>query len=187
MDIQKLVDNINSVAAVYAFDILQDGSFSEIRLMAINDAYAAILPTVNPDAPPFVPNTPYRLYFQDVNFEQFAYKCASTKEILYSCANAHGAWIHGMYLPINSGIEGTVYCCYVCKHTAEPDSSSVSQRSSEISSAVLNLSADLHRSQDFTQSMTQTAKNLKMICNSEQCSIFIVDKNSKNCSLINEH
>ena len=186
MDLQNLVDNIHSIAAVYAFDILPDGSFSEIRLMAINAAYAAILPSVNPNAPAFVPNTPYSLYFKDVNFEQFVYKCASTDEILYSCANAHGAWIHGMYLPIESGIPDTVYCCYVCKHTIEPDSASMSQRSTEVSSAVLNLSADLHRSQDITQSMILTAKNINQICGSETCAIFLVDTNTKRCTIITE-
>ena len=187
MDLQKLVDNIHSVAAVFAFDILPDGSYSEIRYMAINNAYATVLLTVNPNAPAFVPNTPYSLYFKDVNFEQFVYKCAATDEILYSCANAHGAWIHGMYLPIESGIPGTVYCCYVCKHTLEPDSASMSQRSNEVSSAVLNLSADLHRSQDFTQSMMQAARNINQICGSQQTALFLVDSNNKRCSLITEN
>lgn len=187
MFLQKLVDNINAIAAVYAFDILPDGSFSEIRLMRINKLYAAILPFVNPNAPAFVPDTPYRLYFRDVNFENFCYKCASKNELLYSCANAHGSWIQGMYLPLDSGKPDTVYCCYVCKHTDEPETDSIGNRSSAVSSAVLNISADLHRTMDFTQAMTNTAKNLKEICASEFCAVFSVDQNEKTCTLINEN
>ena len=187
MFLQKLVDSINAIAAVYAFDILPDGSFSEIRLLRINKLYAAILPFVNPNAPEFVPDTPYSLYFRDVNFESFCYKCASKNELLYSCANAHGSWIQGMYLPLDSGKPDTVYCCYVCKHTDEPETDSIGNRSSTVSSSVLNISADLHRTMDFTQAMTNTAKNLKEICSSEFCAVFPVDKNEEKCTLINEN
>ena len=36
MDFQSWISNIEGLAGVYAFDILPDGSFSEIKLMAVN-------------------------------------------------------------------------------------------------------------------------------------------------------
>ena len=152
----------------------------------MNRYYAAVLPFVNPNAPKFVPNTPYSLYFKDVNFEAFVYKCASNNDPLYSCANAHGSWIHGMYLPLGSD-GNTHYCCYVSKHTEEPDSGAVANRSASVSSAIINISVDLHRSQDFTEAMKQTVKNIKGICDSEICALFIVDKANETCELITEN
>ena len=34
-DFQAYVDRINGMAGIYSFDVLPDGSYSEIRLMAI--------------------------------------------------------------------------------------------------------------------------------------------------------
>ncbi len=68
MDHQAFADNIKAIAAVFAFEVLPDGSFSEIRILAMNRYYAAVLPFVNPNAPKFAPNTPYSLYFKDVKF-----------------------------------------------------------------------------------------------------------------------
>ena len=37
MDLQALVNKFKIIAGVHAFDILPDGSYSAIRIMAIND------------------------------------------------------------------------------------------------------------------------------------------------------
>ena len=36
MDFQTWIEGINGLASLYAFDILPDGTNSEIRLMAVN-------------------------------------------------------------------------------------------------------------------------------------------------------
>ena len=36
MGVQSWIEGINGLASLYSFDILPDGSFSEIRLMAVN-------------------------------------------------------------------------------------------------------------------------------------------------------
>lgn len=50
MDLQALVNKFKIIAGVYAFDILPDGSNSEIRIMAIN-ALNDMMFNVLPDAP----------------------------------------------------------------------------------------------------------------------------------------
>ena len=99
MDFQSWITNIDGLAGVYAFDILPDGSFSEIRLMAVNKQNEGIL-FRRPDAPEFYPGIPYREYWSDVNFEDYVYRCASTGQPLYSYVNAHGFWLKGFYLPV---------------------------------------------------------------------------------------
>lgn len=40
MEIKSWIEGINGLASLYSFDILPDGSFSEIRLMAVNQQNA---------------------------------------------------------------------------------------------------------------------------------------------------
>ncbi|MBR1554762.1 MAG: hypothetical protein IJ644_05130, partial [Oscillospiraceae bacterium] len=123
MNFQEWADNIQTMASVYAFDIYPDGSFSEIRLMAVNKHFRGML-SRRPDAPVFYQGIPYREYFQDVNFESFCYRCASTGQPLYSYVNAHGLWLSGHYLPLSAEIQQnadfrTVFCGYILKCTPQ--------------------------------------------------------------------
>ncbi len=186
MDLQFIVENIEAMASIFSFDVLPDGSFSEIRIMAVNKPFSGLF-ALNPNAPEFTPGMPYRYFFQDVNFEAFCYKCGSTREALYSYVNAHGAWLSGLYIPIMSDKEGTCYCCYIIKFTPELRSEEMTQRSAEVSNAVLNISIKLHQKQDFIKSMSETVSDIKKVCNSEKCSIVLVDKNDQSCSFINEN
>ena len=55
-DFQGYVDRISGMSAIYAFDILPDGSYSEIRLMAIRGGVQGM----GPNAPEFYPGIPWR-------------------------------------------------------------------------------------------------------------------------------
>ena len=114
MDLQKFVDGIEASATVLAFDVLPDGSFSEIRMMSANKGFRLFF-AFNPNSPEFHSGIPVRQYFSDLNFERFCYECASTHQPLYSYVNAHGSWLSGQYLPIVSEKENTLYCCYILK------------------------------------------------------------------------
>ena len=200
MDFQTWIENVEGLASVYAFDILPDGSFSEIRLMSFN-RQNSFMTQISPDAPEFYPGIPYRSYFTDLNFESFVYKSASTHEPLYSYVNARGVWLKGFYLPITEpgtvSAEAvaedtgdkvkTVYCLYIATFTQEAESDSMTQRSSEVSNAVMNISVRLHESQDFYQSMADAAEQLRRECGAEKCSLYTVDKNTQSCCFINEH
>ena len=185
MDYQKFVDGIDAMASVYSFDILPDGSFGEICLIAVNKGFSGLF-SLNPNAPKFTPGMPYKYFFHDVNFESFCYKCASKKEPLYSYVNAHGAWLSGQYFPLFSDKENTVYCCYILKFSKQLESDELSKRSSEIANAVLNLSIKLHKMQDFTSSVAEVAGDIRKICCSEKCSIILVDQSEKSCTFVNE-
>ena len=70
MDLQALVNKFKIIAGVYAFDILPDGSYSEIRIMAINNLKEMMF-NFNSDAPVFYPGVPLRRYFTEINMEKF--------------------------------------------------------------------------------------------------------------------
>ena len=193
MDFQSWIEGINGLASLYSFDILDDGSFGEIRLMAVNQQNVGML-QMNPNAPEFYPGIPYRNYWMDLNFESFVYKCASTSQPLYSYVNARGVWLKGFYIPIRDfellGEEGsdqqktTVYCLYIITYSDKVETDSMSQKSSDVANAVMEISIKLHESTDFYQSMASTAAEIKKVCGAEKCSLFTVDKNRRTCSFI---
>ena len=194
MDFQKWIERIEGMAGIYAFDIMEDGSFGEIKLMAVNSKNSAVY-TFNPDAPAFYPGIPWRSYFTDINFESFIYRCASTGNQLYSYANAHGFWLKGFYLPlmiddddtfpVREGVK-TVYCLYVGTVSPEVEPEFMSQQSSEVSSAVMNISIKLHQTPNYYQAMAAALGEIRKVFKAENCSLFTVDMNKKHCNLIDE-
>ena len=201
MDYQAWIEGINGLASLYAFDVLPDGGFSEIRLMAVNQMNQGML-HMNPNAPEFYPGIPYRNYWMDLNFESFVYKCASTNQPLYSYVNARGVWLKGFYIPIaqmgDDALAGkpeaektspgtrTVFCLYVITYSDHAETDSMVQKSSEVANAVMELSIKLHAEKDFYQAMAVTAFEIKEFCGAEKCSIYTVDKSTQKCSFVNE-
>lgn len=198
MDFQSWIDNLEGLAAVYAFDILPDGSFSEIKLMGMNRQNTGML-HMRPDAPEFYPGIPYREYWQDINFESFVYKCASTNQPLYSYVNARGFWLKGFYLPMTApgtiSVEVaaqkddskpcTVYCLYIVTYSSEVESDSMSQHSEGVSAAVMNISLKLHETANFHQAMAATVSEIQKVCGAERCSLYTVDVSNQHCNFIN--
>ena len=194
MDFQSWIEGIDGLASLYSFDILEDGSFSEIRLMAVNKQNIGML-QMNPAAPEFYPGIPYRNYWMDLNFESFVYRCASTSNPLYSYVNARGVWLKGFYIPVRdawveevqeSDDKKTVYCLYVITYSENVETESMSQKSSEVANAVMDISIKLHETPDFYQSMAAVAKEIKQFCGAEKCSLYTVDKNRRTCTFISE-
>ena len=200
MDFQTWIENVEGLASVFSFDILPDGSYSEIRLMAVNRQNKGVL-TRRPDAPKFYPGIPYRSYWTDINFEDYVYRCGSTGQPLYSYVNAHGYWLKGFYMPVTEpgtvseevlanrqeGTVQTVYCLYVMTYSQQVDSDSMSKHSSEISESVMNITVKLHETQDFYQAMADTVREIRKVCGAQLCTLYTVDRSKQQCELINEN
>lgn len=191
MDFTNWIEIFGGLASVYSFDIMPDGSFGEILLMAVNRNNAQII-AKNPNAPKFYPGIPWRKYFTDINFESFCYKCGSTGKPLYSYVNAHGYWLKGFYIPIFIQEEAadeqkkTAYVLYILDHSTQVDPDAMSQRSPEVSAAVINISIKLHETEDFLQAMSATVGEIKKVCGANICSMFTVDQSKQECRLIDD-
>lgn len=197
MDLQALVNKFKFIAGVYAFDILPDGSKSEIRIMAINDLNNMMF-NVYPDAPAFYPGVPLRRYFTEINLENFIYNSATNNEPLYSYVNAFGMWIKGFYLPLDE--EGnilnekgepntsprTAYCLYMTTRSEQPEPDFMTQRSNAVSSAIMQMSVKLNKMRDFESAMAACMSELSNTCNSEYCALFTIDRDKKQCKLYTE-
>ena len=194
MDLGTMFENMSGLASVYSFDIFPDGSFGELRILAVNKNNARVLASI-PDTPDFYPGVPWRAYYSEINHEKFCYRCGCENLPLYSYVNAHGFWIKGFYLPFtipedektadNSG-KKTAYLMYVMERSDKVDEDSMSMRSAESSAAVINISIKLHKTQDFVKAMSETVEEIRKVCGSELCSLYTVDKTTQSCSLISE-
>jgi diguanylate cyclase (GGDEF)-like protein len=197
MDLQALVNKFKIIAGVYAFDILPDGSKSEIRIMAINDINTMMFNTL-PDAPEFYPGVPLRRYFTEINLENFIYNSATNNEPLYSYVNAFGMWIKGFYLPLDEDgnivnekgepntLPRTAYCLYLTTRSAEPETEYMTQRSGEIASSIMELSIKLNKMQSFDLAMKECMSELKGIFRSEYCALLTLNKKEEQFGLYNE-
>ena len=192
MNLQDLLESVDGLASIYSFDILPDGSFSEIRLMGVNKQNEGML-HLTPDTPEFKPGMPYRNFWMDLNFERFLYKCGSSRQSLYSYVNARGFWLKGLYVPLTNldtppAEDGTstVYALYILEYSNDSESESMSQNSADVSSAVINISIKLHGLDGFEQSMTAAAEEIQKICSAEVCSIYTVDVSNQNCGFYNK-
>ena len=196
MDLQALVNKFKIIAGVYAFDILPDGSYSEIRIMAIN-ALNDMMFNVYPDAPAFYPGVPLRKYFTEINLENFIYTSAVRNEPLYSYVNAFGMWIKGFYLPLDEDgniinekgepntAPRTAYCLYMTTRSDKPDTDYMSQHSDGVASAVMNISLKLHQTPNFYQAMAATVGEIQKICGAMRGAIYTVDVSNQHCEFIN--
>ena len=197
MDLQALVDKFKIIAGVYAFDILPDGSYSEIRIMAINNLDKMMFNS-NSDAPAFYPGVPLRKYFTEINLENFIYSSATKNEPLYSYVNAFGIWIKGFYIPIDEDgnllnekgepntSPRTAYCLYMTTRSLEPETDFMSQHSEGVSSAVMNISLKLHETPNFHQAMAASVSEIKKLCGAERGALYTVDLSNQKCDFINE-
>ena len=191
MDFQAYVDSINGMAGIYSFDILPDGSYSEVRLMAIRGGVQGM----GPDAPEFYPGIPWRRYYTDLNFESYIYKCASSNEFLYSYTNAHGHWVKGFYMPLILPEESaeaqtdsrirTCYCLYTGTFSTQFEADSMSGHSPEVAAAVTNISVKLHESQNYYRAMAAALEELQKVCGAGTCMLYTVDSSRQQCTLIN--
>ncbi|MBQ8967803.1 GGDEF domain-containing protein [Ruminococcus sp.] len=193
MDLQALVEGIDGMATLYSFDIMPDGSYSEIRLMAVNKKNDYML-HFTPDAPEFYPGIPYRSYFTELNFESFVYKSAGTTQPLYSYVYAHGGWVKGFYLPIvgpqthpEESCIRTVYCLYTFTYTEEVETESMTKHSSLVNDAVVDISVKLHENSDFTKAMSSAVAVIKEFCGADKCAVYTVDKETEMCRLFDEN
>ena len=196
MDYQTWLNNLRGLAGIYSFNILEDGSFTEIRLMGVNQQNIGMI--TDPSKPEFYPGIPYRSYWQDINFERYVYKCGSEGIPLYSYVNAYNLWVKGFYLPITQpgtisahdriqaekGKRKTVYCLYICKLSDKVESEYMSLRSPEISAAVMNINVKMHEFSDFYESMAAVTGELREICGTDDCSLYTIDKITHKCVLI---
>jgi diguanylate cyclase (GGDEF)-like protein len=68
----------------------------------------------------------------------------------------------------------------------KPDAKRLSTISSDIASAVLETCIKLRSSDDFTETMTSVCEDIRELCDSEHCCVFLMDTQRRKCSVLCE-
>ncbi|MBR4514624.1 MAG: GGDEF domain-containing protein [Lachnospiraceae bacterium] len=197
MNYQFWIERIDGLATISSFDVMEDGTFGEIKLTSSNRQYKAMLSMI-PDAPEFYPGIPYRSYWHDPNFENFVYNCASNCQPIYSYEKNHGVWLKEFFVPVTppdelpedeekpEGVVKTLYCLNVMTYSDELETEAMSKKSPDVVYAISEISVKLHETRDYFSDMTNTVAYLKQFFGAERCAVYTMDKNSGKCAMIND-
>ncbi len=193
MDFQSAVDAIDAMTCVVSVEKLGDDRYGDIRIVTGNKAY---IDSIEKPAPgtemlttEFVPNSLYTRYFtQDLNFEDYCYRSAVKKKCLHSYAHPDrmDLWFNMTFLPLGPDDGNICYCTYTMEINFEPSTERLSNVSGELASAVLETSLKLSGSRDFKATMDDVIKDIRELCESEYCCVFLMDEEHHTCRILCE-
>jgi diguanylate cyclase (GGDEF)-like protein len=194
MDFQKLADSLGAMSSVISIEKKPDGGYGTIRIVAGNEAYTHSVDDLTEAGgdvirEEFVPNSEYTKYItKDLNFENAVYSSAIEKKVIHSYVrpDRFDVWLNMVFMPINYEDENLAYCTYTMEFNFEPDSSNVNNVDGSIASEVLETCIKIRGAKDFRKVMQDVIKDIRRICQSECCSILLIDDYEKICSLLCE-
>ena len=83
MDFKQLLSSQKTKSCVMSVEKISEGEYGNIRIVEGNQAHYDDM--VNTIHRPFVPGSPYEMYFpQNKNFEDYCYRCAILGQPLHS-------------------------------------------------------------------------------------------------------
>lgn len=187
MNFDTLLSAYRSKTCVMSVEVFPDGNYGNIRIVAGNKAHCDdMLQTMRR---PFVPDSPYALYFpQDKNFEDYCYRAAIQGQPLHSYVSLPqmDLWLNMILLPLSSDKENVGYCLYSYDVTPYPDSERRTSLSADTSSAVLQTCLKLRDAGDFHEKFHEVIEDIRRICDSEDCGILLVDEENEKCELLGD-
>ena len=192
MDFQTFVDSIDAMTCVISVEMLENGHYGDIRLVAGNKAYVDSIEQAW-DGPQlmsnkFVPGSLYQNYFpQDLNFETICYRAAVEKIPVHTYVHPErfDFWFNLFLLPLKN--EGNMYyCTYTQEVTQKADTAKMASISQDTATAVLNTCIKLHGAQDLTEAMQEVIKDIRALCGAWSCTILLVDPETRTCRALAE-
>ena len=192
MDFQAFVDSIDAMTCVISVEMLDNGHYGDIRLVAGNKAYVDSIEQAW-DGPQlmsnkFVPGSLYQNYFpQDLNFETICYRAAVEKIPVHTYVHPErfDFWFNLFLLPLKN--EGNMYyCTYTQEVTQKADTAKMASLSQDTATAVLNTCIKLHGAQDLTEAMQEVIKDIRALCGAWSCTILLVDPETRTCHALAE-
>ena len=190
-DFQNLADAFEAATSVMAVEVAEDGSFRELRVVTGNQAYIDSIERPAGDYRmknnKFVPNTIYTDYVpRDLNFEDFCYRSAVQKKCLHSYVkpNQMPIWFNMTFMPVGPSEGNVHYCTYTMEVNFEADTERMSNVSSEVASEVLETCIKLRGTKDFKAAIQDVIRDIRHMCNAEQCSILLMDEYEEKTSVL---
>ena len=192
MDFQNLVDSIHDIACVLSVEKKQNGEFGEIRIVAGNDKFIAIVEDPpfftdrNIQAPRFEPDSLYDRYLpKTADFEQKCYRAAVLKKTVYTYIhlNVCDMWFNMFFWPVTYETDELAYCVYATEQCDVDDIGMASLNFSAIAEEVLKTCIKLRGAHDFEKTMNEVIGDVRNLCGAEVCTVMVVN-NDKGLSRI---
>ena len=187
MDFDVLLSAYKNKTCVMSVEVFSNGDYGNVRIVAGNKAHCEdMLQTMRR---PFVPDSPYELYFpQNKNFEDFCYRSAVKGQTLHSYVRLPqmDLWLNMNLLPLSSDKPNIGYCLYSYEVTPYADSEQRTSLSADTATAVLKTCIKLRETGNCTCKFKEVVEDIRQICDSDDCGILLVDERTQKCDLLGD-
>ena len=187
MDFDKILSHYKAKACVLSVELLSDGSYGNIRVVAGNKAHCTEMENLTHR--PFVPGSLYEACFpKNPHFEEFACRCVREGVPLHAYVSLYmmDLWLNMFLLPLDSDREDIGYCIYCYDVAPKVDSSAMADVSAENASKVLNTCIKLRGSDDIKRTFNEVVEDIRKICESDHCCILLTDTEKHSCTIFGE-
>ncbi|MCR5508737.1 MAG: GGDEF domain-containing protein [Lachnospiraceae bacterium] len=174
MDYSAMIDNVHGIACIVSLRRAEDGN-DTITITAANRNYLA---SVNKQDEEFIPNRPYTYYiYPDPNFEVLTRNCINEHKIEHQYVNAarYGAWLDFYMIPLEDDADGNGYSLFSYEMSPMSDSEKLIDISAATAYMVLKTCIKLRENDDFISNFDSVVKDIRSQCESEGCSIILIN------------
>ena len=180
MDYKSILENYISKACIMSVDILDDGKYGNIRIVAGNKVHQDEVKRL--EGKEYTENVPYEEIFpKSLNFEDYCYRSAVLSEPHHSYIEVedYGVWLEMYFLPLRSDKENIGYCLYIYDAKPMANAGIMSDVSPDISSKVLAACIKLHGAKNFNECIDEVILDIRNICEARRCCIVVVDEEAR--------
>ena len=183
MNYQEFADYVTVPCCIIAVAKTEDGGYGDIRIIAANRQYRAMM------GPGFQDGMIYSdLVPQDNKFEEFCYRAAVLGQRMhcYVEAIAYNGWMDQSMTPLKSEEDNVGYCQFVIEMTEKAEAERMVSVSAETASVVLKACIAMMGSEDFRESIGEVLEDIMAYSGASAARIMLVDHEKKQAILYSE-
>lgn len=185
INFDDILKNYKTKTCILSVKKLDDGTYGNIKVVAGNQAHADDIAGIT--GHPFVPGCPYEMCFpKDMNFEDFAARCAWGGQPLHTYVNLYqmGLWLNMFMIPFFSDEPNIGYCIYSYDVAPRVDEDKMADLSGDTAAKVLTTCIKFRGSTDFLVTVNEIISDIRDICEADHCAIILLDRDEKMCRVM---
>jgi diguanylate cyclase (GGDEF)-like protein len=176
MDYQNFVNQVAMPCCVISVDKAGDDAYGDIRIIAANAAYKAVMGLAYYDGMLYSELVP-----QDNKFEDFCYRAAILKKRMHAYVEtrALSVWTDQTLIPLESDREDRGCCQFVFEFTREADPERMSSVSAASAKAAIRASLTLLNPADFKTNVREVLKVILDEAEAKAAQILLIDRENR--------
>ena len=184
MDFQGFVNTFSSSCAVLSVEKGIKGHSGKIRIVKANDFYKETMGVARyHDGMIYSDLVP-----QNLNFEDFCYRCVFEKKKLHSYIETRylRCWSEITLLPLEGGDDSLGYCAFFIDFTNTMDPQRMATVPPDIASSIIKSCVSLHGGDDFNMSIKYVVSEILERTDSFCCCIILIDTQKQDYEILCE-